>query len=71
MENPNQAVRLFFAGCRRIVDQLELPPLAECPVPLKVWKSRWRIPPGTAPILAKPVDFETLLAIMRRLVEGK
>ena len=53
------------------MDQVELPPLADCPVPLEVWKSLRKIPPGTAPLLARPVDFDTLLAIVRRLVEGK
>jgi hypothetical protein len=36
-----------------------------------VWKSLQRIPPGTAPLLSKPVDFDKLLAIVRRLVDDK
>jgi ribonuclease HI len=30
-----------------------------------------KIPPGTAPLLARPVDYDTLLAIVRRLKDGK
>ncbi len=69
--NQNRVIRFFCARCRRVVHQVELLPLPACPVPLEVWKSLWRIPPGTAPLLAKPVDFDTLLAIVRRLVDGK
>ncbi len=38
-----------------------------------MWRSLWRVPPasGTAPLLAKPVDLDTLLATVRQLVEGK
>ena len=69
--NPTRAVRFFCARCRIVIDQVELPPLAECPIPHDVWTSLRRIPPGTAPLLARPVDYDTLEAIVRRLKDGK
>jgi hypothetical protein len=69
--NPTRAIRFFCARCNIVADRVELPPLAECPVPYEVWTSLRKIPPGTAPLLARPVDYETLVEIVRRLKEGK
>ena len=67
--NPNRAIRFCCARYQKVVDEVELPPPAECPVPLEVWKSLRKIPPGTAPLLSS-VEFNTVLVIVRRLVKG-
>ena len=64
-------IRFLCTQCRKVVDQVELPPLPACPIPPDVWSSLRKIPLGTSPLLARPLDYDTLVSIVQQLIEGK
>jgi hypothetical protein len=69
--NPQRKIRFFCHSCRTVHDKVDLAPLPPCPVPLAVWNSLRRIDPNSPPLLARHIDFATLEAYVRRLMNNK
>ena len=65
--NSKRVVRFFCQHCCSVHDDVELAPLPPCPIPWQVWKEMRKIPSGLPPLLCRPVDMDTLEAIVRRL----
>jgi len=69
--NSRRAVRFFCAKCCSVCDDVDLAPLPPCPIPWNVWRGMRRIPSDLAPLICRPVDFDTLESIVSRLRNGK
>ena len=69
--NPQRAIRFLCTRCRRVMDQVDLLPLPPCPLPPQVQESMRRIPLGTAPLIARPLDYDALVSIVKQLLYGK
>jgi hypothetical protein len=65
--NPKRAVRFFCQNCCSVCDDVDLAPLSPCPIPWNIWKGMRKIPPGTAPLICRPIDLDTFVSLVRRL----
>jgi hypothetical protein len=52
-------------------DEVALPPIAPCPLPLSILQAARVAPAGIPAFLSLPIDYETLETCVRTLLTGK
>jgi len=66
-----RTIKFFCSQCQSVHDQLALAPMPSCPIPISVIDAMRPIPEGTASLISRLVDFETLERCARGQKNGK
>uniref|UniRef100_A0A7S0M8E9 Uncharacterized protein n=1 Tax=Cryptomonas curvata TaxID=233186 RepID=A0A7S0M8E9_9CRYP len=69
--NPTRAVRYLCSNCNMVHDEVALPPIPPCPLPLSILQAVSIAPAGIPAFLSLLIDYETLEACVRALLTGK
>jgi hypothetical protein len=69
--NPTRAVRYLCSNCNTVLEEVELPPILPCPLPLSILQAVRVAPAGIPAFLSLLIDYETLETCVRALLTGK